>query len=878
MSPEPPVDSRLRAQMDRLDTMGSAHFVPRLPPGLIDRPRVLGRMPGREPPALTVVHGAAGMGKSTLLAQWATSHPGDYSVVWVSLSASTAGRFALWRAVLDRVLDSGIAGAGARLADIAPASPVAHTLRASLGRGLAEIPGRFVVVLDDYQTVRDSQVDDDIIWLLAEVPSLSIVISTRDAAQLTSSLARSQVEVVVIDHDALVLTSAEVTELASAAGAPLPAVRGLHAVTRGWPMLVRAELVELAAGGRAGLGRNRGLGAAVGRIVRSVLETAAPEQASFILRISIAEAVPLELASALTGEPSAVAATRFAELEAKALGTLNVESGSEVFRFHPLLREEFEHVLESTSGEDETALRHGLAIWLSDHEQPLAAVRQAVLVKDWQLLDVIRSRHGSTLTMTHPMTYLELLRTIPDDVMFRYPGLQLSRSLLSVRRDRRMPASIRHIGGAIATLAAARNAKEENRSELSRLWNRGILMILHRLGGRADAAASAAAEVAHSVESLSPDDRDSAGSYVALTHSHLAITHLHLGNEAEAYHHAQLDLEAAEHYANEWEAVHAIGLTSWSLAAQGDIVGARRWLETARGAIRPDGWKDSYVGTGYRLAEAIVALESFDHETAERHIRALDFHAPTIEHWPFMLQAEGMIALTRGTARDGARAVAAIVGARRRRSMFPHVDQIIASTRATLDSALGDSAGAHVDGSNSNSPVARVAMARVALVEGRYEQALILSQLPAASSPRLTAESLIVKSLAALKLGSATASAEALSSADALMRRYGMRQPLMLVPRKLLEEAVQNLGTRLDLADVPDRFGVTRSVAALTRRELVVLNQLTKTSNLDTIAQELVVSRNTVKGQVSSLYRKLGVTNRADALVVAVELGLVTAA
>jgi LuxR family maltose regulon positive regulatory protein len=176
-------------------------------------------------------------------------------------------------------------------------------------------------------------------------------------------------------------------------------------------------------------------------------------------------------------------------------------------------------------------------------------------------------------------------------------------------------------------------------------------------------------------------------------------------------------------------------------------------------------------------------------------------------------------------------------------------------------------------------------MARVALVDGHYERALMLSQLPGSADPgslRLTAESLIIKSLAALKLGATAASVEALRAADVLLRRYGMRQPLMLVPRKLLGEAIDALRSRenieIDLAGVPDRFGISRSVAALTRRELIVLNELTTTANLDAIAQELVVSRNTVKGQVSSLYRKLGVTNRADALVVAVELGLVAPA
>lgn len=59
----------------------------------------------------------------------------------------------------------------------------------------------------------------------------------------------------------------------------------------------------------------------------------------------------------------------------------------------------------------------------------------------------------------------------------------------------------------------------------------------------------------------------------------------------------------------------------------------------------------------------------------------------------------------------------------------------------------------------------------------------------------------------------------------------------------------------------------------LTKRELVVLTHLKKDLTLEEIAHRLFVTRNTVKSQVSSTYRKLGVSTRAEALERAVELG-----
>jgi DNA-binding CsgD family transcriptional regulator len=55
-------------------------------------------------------------------------------------------------------------------------------------------------------------------------------------------------------------------------------------------------------------------------------------------------------------------------------------------------------------------------------------------------------------------------------------------------------------------------------------------------------------------------------------------------------------------------------------------------------------------------------------------------------------------------------------------------------------------------------------------------------------------------------------------------------------------------------------------VADLSRREEVVLAHLAQELTLDEVAKSLFVSRNTVKSQVRSLYRKLGVTCRADAV------------
>ncbi|MEZ0448888.1 LuxR C-terminal-related transcriptional regulator [Cellulomonas sp. ICMP 17802] len=58
----------------------------------------------------------------------------------------------------------------------------------------------------------------------------------------------------------------------------------------------------------------------------------------------------------------------------------------------------------------------------------------------------------------------------------------------------------------------------------------------------------------------------------------------------------------------------------------------------------------------------------------------------------------------------------------------------------------------------------------------------------------------------------------------------------------------------------------TTGEQALTHRERVVLAELGEFITLEEIATRLWVTRNTVKSQVRSVYRKIGVSTRAEAV------------
>ena len=106
----------------------------------------------------------------------------------------------------------------------------------------------------------------------------------------------------------------------------------------------------------------------------------------------------------------------------------------------------------------------------------------------------------------------------------------------------------------------------------------------------------------------------------------------------------------------------------------------------------------------------------------------------------------------------------------------------------------------------------------------------------------------------------------------------------------LLGEAQAILALRPSLGVLADRIAeLEREIEAmpeatdgggsgLTPAELRLLPLLSTHLSFREIGEQLFVSRNTIKTQAISVYRKLGVSSRSDAIARAVELGLVEVA
>ena len=188
-----------------------------------------------------------------------------------------------------------------------------------------------------------------------------------------------------------------------------------------------------------------------------------------------------------------------------------------------------------------------------------------------------------------------------------------------------------------------------------------------------------------------------------------------------------------------------------------------------------------------------------------------------------------------------------------------------ASAADRLEAALGDAAGGAV-------AMLRAAQGRLAYDAGRpadartvLERAAQLAR--AAAHPSQTAGVLVTLADALLATGDRAAARAALAEA----RDIADDATVFPATLRRIAAAEQRIGH----GAVRDARRAGALVEALTERELSVLRALQGTLSQREIGRELFLSVNTVKGYTRSLYRKLGVASRSDAVARGRDLGLI---
>jgi LuxR family transcriptional regulator, maltose regulon positive regulatory protein len=868
------------------DALAATKFIaPRVPSGWVPRPRLVDLVErGLEGP-LTLLAASPGAGKSALLGAWAAERSGPLG--WLSLDPLDRDRRRFWRGVLEALARGGAPEPVASLA--VPPTASVDPVVPELVNALEHLDEPLVLVLDDLHEIGDGGAIADLDRLFRHPPpALRVVAATRVDPPLRLGRMRIAGALTDIRERDLAFTEAETAALLHAAGIELaPAEVGLlWQRTEGWAAGLRLAALTL----RTHPDPSRFVAAFAGDdaamadyLLAEVLAQQPDDLVDFLLRTSIVDPVSAGLADALTGRTDSEHVLMRLEREHALVTALGDDH--RWHRYHPLLRELLCSQLRYRLPAELGPLHERAARWYADAGRPAEALRHAADAGDWETVAALAGEHWVPLLVRGELSTLHtVLESLPRNRSRRDPevALALSATLLDVGDE---PAA----GDLFDRAIARRDAVPAARRTRFDLGVAAIGLLRARLrGDLEEAIAHAQAMIGEETAAARADA--GAREVRALALVNLGIAELWTG----ALDDARRDLEGARRSAeggdHDWLLLLAIAHLAAHAALATRLERARRLAEEAIMLATRRGWGRSWpVG----LAEGVlseVALERNRRPEAEVHLARAEELLAHATDVPLRMAVRLQRARLLAAAGRPEPALETLEGAAELAGgwpVLPALRGLMSSLQALSQAALGraDAAAAAlaVDGPGATATAEDgAALARLRLLEGDSSAALAavapwLDGAPAAfgaTRSELWLLDALARDAAADVEGASASLERALDEAEP----HGLRRPFVELGgpaaallrrqlrrgtshRSLVEDLLRDLG-RPQPASPPR----TLLLEPLSEREAAVLRFLPTMMSNGEIAAELFVSVNTVKTHLKSIYRKLDVPDRREAV------------
>ena len=413
--------------------------VPRLQPGFVPRPRLVDALDKGLARRLILVCAPAGFGKTALLADWARR--GNRPVAWLSLDAGDNDPARFWRhavAALDRVRPGIGQRAGPLLGPPAPSS--SEGLVTALINELADQPGDggVLLVLDDYHLIDARQVHESLLFLLEHLPpGLHLVLASRSDPPLPLARLRAVGQLAELRAPDLRFNAEEAAALLrESAGDVLPAGAAavLAARTEGWA--AGLQLAALSLRGQPDVAGFVAVFSGSHRYVLDyltdeVLEGQTDRVREFLLETSVLERLSGELCDAVTGRTDGQAMLEQVERANLFLVALDEVRGW--WRYHQLFADLLRVRLQQRQPGRVAALHRNAAAWCEQHGLVDDAVNHALGAGDVTWATRLIERHFDEIFWPgERATVQRWLAALPAELADSRPRLCLVRALLAL--------------------------------------------------------------------------------------------------------------------------------------------------------------------------------------------------------------------------------------------------------------------------------------------------------------------------------------------------------------------------------------------------------------------------------------------------------------
>jgi LuxR family transcriptional regulator, maltose regulon positive regulatory protein len=851
-----------------------------LPGTLITRPALHDRLTAGAAQRLTVVVGSAGAGKSVLLSSWAAARPPGLTA-WLSCDRADANPVRFWAGFTEapRAIDPEF---GADAADLlAMDGAMSADVSASIANDAAKLPAGSAIIVDDFHTAA-AAVSADMTDLVERWPAQTaqLVLASRSDPQLRLHRLRMAGQLCELRDRDLYFSLAESRDLLANFGVEVGAgdLALLHRSSEGWAAALQMAALSLRGTpdpGRAARALDVRGHAIAEYFISEVLQSQPPDISQFMLDTSVLGELTAEACAVVTGRPDAAALLRGIDAANLFLVALDDERTS--FRYHHLVRRLLRAELRARDQDREQAVQLRAGEWFESAGDMRRAARHYLaghqadralaLLQDRVVPDFLRD--PTMPAPPNPSTVdPALLAGVPDHLLALATDLLLSgdpahggayldllertqpsippESALAARYATMRAFHFAQTGLLDQAVVAALDARGiQERNQLSDEWAVAIRLILLR--------------VYPCLEDFAAVEREAAAALATPALPEPARLVLVPGARALAW----------------FESGHLAKAAEAAAVAAAD---ARRLS-----------FGQHFFAVDHLRAQAGLALERRDLDTAERLTEQVlsitERRRPLFEFLARLDRAR--IWAARGQVREALATVAEArqVLARGRSVLQARADEL----EAVLRLSLGDLPSATE--LTARLPVVRrrLMQARIALAAGDHVAAgeHLRSQPPGELTPRGALEHQIMLAAVAIERGDPM-TAGLVGGVLHAARRGGFVNTIVTTapqvtgyliehwtqarPDPLMEQLIA--AAMQVRAAQPNGSRPDRALAEpLTTAEMRIL-KLLPTSTYLQMAATLYVSRNTVKTHLRSIYQKLGVASRSEAVERAIDLRL----
>ncbi len=857
--------------------------VPRLSAQLIRRDGLIARLDALPAPALTVLQAGTGFGKTTLLTEWAHGRPAGEPLVWVTADDSVRDAVGFWLEVLHAIQHAGLLPAR-ELDRVEAGDGSLEILAASLHHLFASLVAPITLVIDSFDRFGDAGVERMLVDILRRTDRLRVVVATQGASELASASTASRIDTLVLEATALRFSDEEVLQLAARLGvtASQDELHELTANLEGWPYGIRAVMERhrrqksTAAGSQhsaIGMPTRSSLAVDAGHVSAHLLDSLRElEGLDLLVATSILESFTLEQAAVL-GSPLDEH-TVLEQLQSQGMGSWQLDIDPPEYRLHPALR----RALRGQLDKDRTrAIADRLARWHFSRAEPAPAFEAAIHARDWALAErCVRSDLSAVLV--HLRLHPDLIVGIPRSVLRREPALMLVTGIVH--------HSVGHHSKAIRMLLAAVAAFDMHRSpgrgplHPDQVWVQGAQTIALRLVGRYEQLPAALRRYSQMADSVDdPEGRLDAARLLFRIQSVIALSFM---DDLESAEHLALDTGRERHPMSPFQQANVQGLIAFAHARRGDHTRAAAMLRNLAPPGQTTTFDSTFLAVRANIASAWASLERFDVESAHEALQRTAAHLPTTEYWPFILE----VAVRIEWRLHGPETALLTLRERRAEKRFKApLSEAIVLLLVALEAELLLALGRGSEAMSLLTPERLHASARLEvprsrslLLAGSWDQAARIadgSALDESQPWNNRIDLLLISASANLRAGDRDTAQRRFNRAASTAERTGVRLPFASMPRDDLLELGRRHATLLaQIPEQPSPYPDPEVVVALSRREHHVLAELASDRTLPEISQTLSVSTNTLKSQLRSVYRKLGVGSRQEAVAVARRTGL----